>query len=72
MANYDSDDSEAEFLIQHMPLEQVLAFVVARDDVRRIESPQVERDEHDDRLVPAHCPTMPASGVVARKMRAAS
>ena len=72
MTSYDSDDSEAEFLIQHLHLDRVFAFVIARDEVRRIEIPLVERDEKDDRLVPSHYPTMPASGVVATKLKAAS
>jgi hypothetical protein len=32
----DRDEPTAEFLIQHHPLEDVLAFINARDDVRRI------------------------------------
>ena len=65
MTDYDSDERGAEFLIQHLSLDQVLAFVLARDEVRRIEIPLVERDERDDRLVPGHYPTMPASGARA-------
>lgn len=61
MADYDSDESNIELLIQHSSLADVLAFVIARDDVRRIPSPPLERDENDDMLAPPSRQTMPAA-----------
>lgn len=51
MADYERDESE--FLIQHFPLRDVLAFVAARDEVRRIACTPVERLEGDDVAPPA-------------------
>ncbi len=39
------DEPCSEMLLEHMSLEDVLAFVVARDDVRRMCVPVVEREE---------------------------
>lgn len=47
---HDEDEMTTEFLIQHQSLEAVLAFVVARDDLRGIPAPLAEReDEPNDR-----------------------
>ena len=72
MTSYDSDDSEAELLIVHTTLAELLQFVVARDEVRRISAPLLERDERDDTLALPSATTMPASGAVATKLKAAS
>ncbi len=61
MSDYDTDERTSEFLIQHLPLADVLAFVAARDEVRRIPAPLLERDERDDTLALPSSPTMPAA-----------
>ena len=62
---YDTDESNAEFLIQHFPLADVLAFVHVRDEVRRIAAAMpVDAD-----VAPATAPTLPAAGNV--RMRSA-
>ncbi len=59
-ATEDTDASCTESLIQHLPLEDVIAFVNARDEVRRIRVPLAERaDEPGDR------PTMRVIGLAA-------
>lgn len=57
----DTDEVHTEFLIQHFPLADVLAFVAARDEVRGIAVPSVERPADLERT---DMPTMPAAGFV--------
>lgn len=58
----DTDETNAEFLIQHVPLADVLAFVNDRDEVRRIAAAM----PIDEDVSPATAPTLPAAGVVRR------
>lgn len=58
--DYDSDETSAEFLIQQFPLADVLAFVNARDEVRRICALRVEIDG----VEPRTSPTLRAAGNV--------
>ena len=65
---YDNDESTAEFLIQNMKLDDVLAFINARDEVRRI-PPYVDPCEVTAETlstIPAAGHVEPASGVVVR------
>jgi hypothetical protein len=60
MIDYDADDTSLEFMIQHSTVDALLQFVVARDEVRRIPAPLIERDERDDALALPCSPTLPA------------
>jgi hypothetical protein len=64
MIDYDADDTSLEALIEHCSLDDLLQFVVARDEVRRIPAPLIERDERDDALALPCSPTMPAGVLV--------
>lgn len=73
MIDYDSDDSSVEFLIRHMKLADVEAFVVARDEVRRIPSVTVDPNDvisETHSTIPAAVGRVdePGSGVVVRTM----
>ncbi len=47
-----SDEQIEDFLLQHARVADVLEFVVARDDVRRIGVPLVERVALEDAPIP--------------------
>lgn len=47
-----SDEQIEDFLLQHAPVNDVLDFVIARDDVRRIGVPLVERVWLEDAPIP--------------------
>ena len=66
MADYDTDETSAEFLLMSFPLHVVLDFVNARDDVRAIPAHVSGESAPAPAALPTTAPasrrTMPARG----------